>query len=442
VSIWNHLATLELLAALNEEWKREASEKPAGKPVVVLGGPEVSWLEEGAAILRHADWVVKGEGELVFRELCGLLLESETPLETEDRERCQTEILLKMGLKGGIKAAKGKFIEAGLVEPGKIKSAYRLYTKEDLERKLVYVETSRGCPFGCEFCLSALDRKVREFPLEPFLAEMGGLIEKGARRFKFLDRTFNINPERAARTLEFFLDKIPYPSAGGPVCVHFEMVPSLLPGKLRGLLSRFKPGTLRLELGIQTFNPGTASLIGRASDPERELKTLEFLCRNTNAIIHADLIAGLPGEDMASFACGFDRLWQALSARNTAGSAATVTESPRTEIQLGILKRLPGTPIARHDKTFAMRYAEDPPYEVQETSALSAGDLGRLRNFARFWELIVNRGNYPDFTAAFLPPGGPAFARFMELADRLLARLGRNWGIDRQELKAALGEQK
>ncbi|MDR1353516.1 MAG: B12-binding domain-containing radical SAM protein, partial [Treponema sp.] len=249
VSIWNHLATLELLAALNESWKRES----AGKPVIVLGGPEVSWLDESAEILRHADWVIRGEGELAFRELCGLLLENETPLgpeEQKEQKQCQTELVLRLGTKGGIRAAKGKFIEAGKAGPEAVKSAYRLYTKEDLERKLVYVESSRGCPFGCEFCLSSLDRQVRAFPLEPFLAEMGDLIEKGARRFKFLDRTFNINPERAARILEFFLNKMKMPvapEAGGPVCVHFEMVPSHLPKELRGLLARFKPGTLRLE---------------------------------------------------------------------------------------------------------------------------------------------------------------------------------------------------
>jgi hypothetical protein len=201
---------------------------------------------------------------------------------------------------------------------------------------------------------------------------------------------------------------------------------------LRALLARFEPGTLRLELGIQTFNPLTASLIGWASDPEKELETLDFLCRGTSAIVHADLIAGLPAENLASFAAGFDRLWQVLSVRNAAG------EKKRTEIQLGLLKRLPGTPIARHDKTFGMRYATDPPYEVQETAALSPGDLDRLRNFARFWELIVNRDNHPDFTAHFLPPGKPAFNRFMELADTLLTRLGRNWGIDRKELTTPL----
>jgi radical SAM superfamily enzyme YgiQ (UPF0313 family) len=428
VSIWNHRATAELLAALVAGWEREA----VRRPVIVLGGPEVSWLDEGAEILCYADWVVRGEGELAFRHLCESLLENGTPLEVEKLKYYQTETRLRLKAGGAIKEARGKFIEAKPVDPAAIKSAYRLYTQEDLERKLVYVEASRGCPFGCEFCLSSLDRRVREFPLESFLAEMDDLLKRGARRFKFLDRTFNLDAERAVKVMEFFLDKTERAAGGGQICVHFEMVPSRLSGELRGLLARFKPGTLRLELGIQTFNPRAASLIGRASDPEKELETLEFLCRNTNAIIHADLIAGLPAEDLASFSAGFDRLWSALSAGNIAG------EKPRIEIQLGILKRLPGTPIARHDKTYGMCYATDPPYEVQETATLSTGDLDRLRNFARFWELIVNRGNYPDFTVRFLPPGRPVFKRFMELADTLLARFGRNWGIDKKELKAAL----
>jgi radical SAM superfamily enzyme YgiQ (UPF0313 family) len=400
VSVWNHLATVELFAALNEAWERGA----APRPFIVMGGPE-SWLKEDSGVLRHADYVVRGEGEMAFRSLCELLLENKTP--------------------------PGKFIEAGPLEPAGVKSAYHLYTEEDLTRKLVYVEASRGCPFGCEFCLSAavMDRRVREFPLEPFLAEMETLLKRGARRFKFLDRSFNLDIGRAQKVLEFFLEK-----AESEVCVHFEMVPARLPPALREILARFKPGTLRLEVGIQTFNPQVAALIGRASDPGKELENLGFLCRSTNAIVHADLIAGLPGEGMASFAAGFDRLWQILSA----GNAGAVTEGPRIEIQLGILKRLPGTPIVRHDETFGMHYSADPPYEVRETAALSAADLDRLRNFARFWELIVNRGSYADLVPLLLPSGEPAFDRFMELSDRLLTRLGRNWGIDQKELRELL----
>jgi hypothetical protein len=256
--------------------------------------------------------------------------------------------------------------------------------------------------------------------LEPFLAEMEGLIRRGARRFKFLDRTFNLDMENAERILGFFLERL-MPD----MFVHFEMVPSRFPPGLRGMLARFPPGSLRIELGIQTFNPQTAALIGRThSDPETELETLGFLRRETNAIVHADLIAALPGEDLASFARGFDRLWSVRPG----------------EIQLGILKCLPGTAMSRHTGPFGMRYSPTPPYEALETAALPAADLDRIKNFARFWELVVNRGAFPDLVARLFPEGAPVFGPFMALSDYLLGRFGRNWGIDRRELQLALEE--
>jgi hypothetical protein len=430
VSIWNHRATVELLRALRGgqapvpagTTRRHAAGRenlPAHRPVIVLGGPEVSHLDEDAEIFRYADFVIRGEGETAFRELCAAILEG--------------------------RPSPGKFIQAPPVNLAVIDSGCRLYRDEDLARKLVYVEASRGCPFGCEFCLSSLDRTVREFPLEKFLADMESLVRRGARTFKFLDRSFNLNTERARRIMEFFLDKAAHRRAdtetGRPFCVHFEMVPGRFPAKLRSLLKRFPPETLRLEIGIQTFHQKTAALIGRASDPERELETLRFLREETGAIIHADLIAGLPGEGMASFGEGFDRLWQVLSAGEPAGLPADAGRPGRAEIQLGILKRLPGAPIARHDGPCGMRYDPAPPYEVRKTAALSAGELDRIKNFARFWELIVNRGAFPDLAPALFPPGVPVWDRFMALSDRLLARFGRNWGIDRQELRTALEEQ-
>jgi len=292
---------------------------------------------------------------------------------------------------------------------------------------------------------------VREFPLEPFLKDMGTLIDRGTRTFKFLDRSFNLNIEREKSIMEFFLERI------NNLCVHFEMVPFRFPEALRELLRRFPPGSLRLEVGIQTFNPQTAALIHRAgslADPELrtegspqadpkspladskiscEIETLEFLRRETNAIIHADLIAGLPGEDIVSFGAGFDRLWQALS-----GASSNVLDAPceaSFEIQLGILKCLPGTPIVRHNETHGMRYSPEPPYEVIETAALPAAELGRIKNFARFWEIIVNRNPFPDLLPSLLTPGLPAFDKFMILSGRLLENFGKNWGIDRQELR-------
>lgn len=411
VSIWNHEATLELLREL--ERRRTAgscngAEAPP-RPVVVLGGPEVSHLDADAPLIEAADWVVRGEGEEVFPLLCAALLGESRAGAAAVAERA--------ALWDCTASVEGKFISARPVDTAKIADGYALYTEEDLGRKLTYVEASRGCPFGCEFCLSSLDRTVRDFPLELFLRRMEELIARGAKAFKFLDRSFNLDVRRARAVMEFFLERL-----SPPAYVHFEMVPSRFPAELREVLERFVPGTLRLEVGIQTFNPEVARTIGRPSDPEKELEVLDFLRRRTNAVVHADLIAGLPGEDFASFGRGFDRLWAVRPG----------------EIQLGILKRLPGAPIARHDGPYGMRYAPRPPYEVTETAALGRDELERLKNFARFWELIVNRGHFDVYLPRLLPEGAGAFDRFLALSDRLLARFGRNWGIDRSALRAEL----
>ena len=429
VSIWNHLATLELLKALCELWP-QVSDTGWQKPIVVLGGPEVSWLPEGSEIFGYADYVIRGEGEESFRLLCEEIF-------------CGKGGAAPGGLGGAVLRDQG-YTCADL---DKIATAYQLYTDEDLTRKLVYVEASRGCPYGCEFCQAARTQPVREFPLEPFLAEMETLISRGAKTFKFLDRTFNLNMERVKRILEFFLERFSesYNGLTKPQRqVHFEMVPSRFPPELKELLKRFPPGTLRLEIGIQTFNRETSELIHRSGVPEEELEILEFLRKETNAILHVDLIAGLPGEGYDSFGAGFDKLWRALSAKpaemaggsGAAGAAGAACAA--FEIQLGILKCLPGTPIARHNQVHKMRYSPEPPYEVVETGALSQAELGRIKNYARFWELIVNRNSYPEQIARLLPPGEPVFERFMALSDKLLEHFGKNWGIDRRELGSFL----
>jgi len=412
VSIWNHTATLELLRELRKEWDGQPD---CPRPVIVLGGPEVSYLPPEAEILGYADYCVRGEGEVAFRELCEAVF---TEKEAYDSARLRHLLSTDVGVSA-------------------IKSAYHLYSDEDVRKKLIYVEASRGCPFGCEFCLSAhtptrlTGREVQEFPLEPFLAEMDDLIKRGTKTFKFLDRTFNLNIERAQRIMTFFLDKLAERTE--PFVVHFEMVPSRFPPELIETLARFPPGTLRLEIGIQTLNPDVSARIGRPSNPDQELAALRLLREKTSAIIHADLIAGLPGEDLASFARGFDLLWAAISLPLAVSPPVNngAEAAPHTEIQLGILKLLPGAPIARHSAAFGMRYNPAPPYELLESAALPVRDLDRLKNFARFWELIVNR-KLITFDAS------PVFDRFMALSDSLFARFGRSWGIDRNELQNSL----
>jgi hypothetical protein len=438
VSIWNHAATVELLNALERAWGDHLH------PLVVLGGPEVSHLPPDAEIFRFADFVVRGEGEHSFRKLCESVL-SEDALN---------------------KAGTGGDFAPEQADLDSIKSGYPLYSDEDLRKKLIYVESGRGCPFSCEFCLgpnnvSGIHNRMRYFPLDNFLAEMGDLLERGARTFKFLDRAFNMDIGRARKIMEFFLDKIDERIAlrREPPVVHFEMFPSRFPPELRETLIRFPPGTLRLEIGIQTFNADVAARINRPSAPEEELEALRFLREKTKAIIHADLIAGLPGEDIVSFGNGFDRLWAALSppqcAEPNAGQAVQSARprmeiqggTPHAEIQLGILKLLPGAPIARHSETFGMRYNPSPPYEVLETAALPAHDLDRLKNFAHFWELVVNRQlinwrqSWPLAWPLASPSAWPsAFWQFMALSDSLLERFRRNWGIDKNELRQAVEE--
>jgi len=451
VSIWNHTAVLELLCELENLWAEQ-------RPVIVLGGPEVSHLPPEAEIFRYADYIIRGEGEDAFRTLCEEILSDGYEREGTAQQAAaqQTAAQQTAAQQAAAQQAAAQFINAENVNLCEIKSGYHLYTDEDVTKKLIYVEASRGCPFNCEFCLSSLqsgsvksgsvkDGKTREFPIEPFLSEMDELVRRGVKTFKFLDRTFNINIKRAREIMEFFLEKIEQKNGKGLV-VHFEMVPSLFPPALRETLSRFPPGSLRLEIGIQTLNPEVAARINRAgyqnqSDKqdqfnwqEKELDTIRFLREKTSAIIHADLIAGLPGEDLASFGRGFDRLLAclALPKAQTRCSAAngkeTLTETDNTEIQIGILKLLPGTPISRHNGTLGMCYDSLPPYEVMETSAISAADLLRIKNFARFWEIIVNRKLIGFDVNKF------SFEKFLALSDSLYADFGKNWGIDKNEL--------
>jgi hypothetical protein len=448
VSIWNHLATIELLEELEKIW--QAADQ---KPVVVLGGPEVSHLPPEAAIFRYANYVIRGEGERVFKTLCENIL--------TDAQSSQSSQRLQAVLQQPT-----KFITAENVNVNEIKSAYHLYTVEEVAKKLIYVESSRGCPFNCEFCLSAVKKvttsnpktsfplhafvplcessfepysslraampphdvsfePIRYFPLEPFLAQMDTLVSRSVKTFKFLDRSFNANIKRALQITEFFLKKI---EEEKNFVVHFEMVPSLFPDELRVMLSRFPPGTLRLEIGIQTLNPEVAARIGRRIAPEKDMENLRWLRENTNAIIHADLIAGLPGEDLASFGSGFDKLWLALT------SYTANNREKHAEIQLGILKLLPGAPISRHNESFGMRYNPLPPYEILETSAICADDVIRIRNFARFWEVIINR-RLTDITKW---GNKPVFERFIKLSDSLFIHFKRNYKIDQNELLEAI----
>ena len=268
------------------------------------------------------------------------------------------------------------------------------------------MEASRGCPFKCEFCLSALDKTAWPFDLTRFLEELERLYQRGARHFRFVDRTFNLKVASSVKILEFFLARL-----DERLFIHFEVIPDHLPEKLKEVIARFPAGSLQFEAGIQTWNPDVQTLISRKQDNAKAEANLAWLRNHSNALIHVDLIAGLPGEDLASFGRGFDRL-HALGPH---------------EIQVGILKRLRGAPIARHTERYGMRYNPDPPYNVLATDRISFADMQRVARFARYWEIVGNSGRFHRALPLMLR--GAPFERFMDFSDWLFGQTGKTHEI-------------
>jgi len=294
---------------------------------------------------------------------------------------------------------------------------YEIYTQDDLANRIIYVEASRGCPFTCEFCLSSLDVPVRAFDLDKFLAAMQSLLDRGATTFKFVDRTFNLHLPTSSAILNFFLERW-----RDGMFLHFEMIPDRLPDGLRELIQKFPAGAVQFEVGIQTFDEATAKNISRRNNLKRLEDNLHFLRNQTGIHVHADLIVGLPGEDLDSFGRGFDRL---------------VKMGPQ-EIQVGMLKRLRGTPIVRHDDEFAMKYAPHPPYEILENRDIPFAEMQRMRRFARYWDLVANSGNFSGTLELLWRHGESPFREFSDFADSLYARLNRTHQIALLVLAEAL----
>jgi len=396
VYIWNVTQTTEVIRLLK-------AARPDLK--VVLGGPEVSHETEQQIITRLADHVITGWGDVSFAKLCRALLDGPQPLM--------------------------KIIPGEQPPLAELELPYGEYSAADLAHRLLYVEASRGCPFKCEFCLSALDKTAWGFELERVLAALDGLYQRGARTFKFVDRTFNLKIEHSVRILQFFLERLPPPDAPASeqLFLHFEVIPDHLPERLRAMLAQFPPGVLQLEVGVQSFNVTVQKTISRRQDNDATEANLRWLLAHTHAHLHVDLIFGLPGETLQSFADGFDRL---------------LAIGPH-EIQLGILKRLRGAPIARHSTTHGMVYAPEPPYTVQHTGVVDAATLQRFGRLARYWELLANSGRFAQTLPLLLhtPPadgtaGVSPFWCFMAFADWLWQRQGSTHRLTPEALVDAL----
>jgi len=371
VYIWN-VAEITKTVAMLKQIAPEVS--------IILGGPEVSHQPDVPTVCELADYVISGPGEQSFPALCQQLLTDARPDE--------------------------KFIESKTLPLDELSLPYRYYTEEDIRNRLIYVEASRGCPFKCEFCLSALDKTAKPFALDAFLAEMDVLLDRGVRNFKFIDRTFNLKIATSIQILEFFLARMT-----DDLYLHFEVVPDHLPDKLKEMLKRFPANSLQFEIGVQTFDPVIQNRISRKQNNDKTKENLTWLRNNTGAHLHTDLIFGLPGDTLDNFADSFNQL---------------IDLKPH-EIQLGILKRLRGAPLNRHTEPYQLRYNPEAPYNILSTSNISFPEMQVVNRFARFWDMIGNSGRFANTLPVIL--GDQPFQRFLQLSEQLYQLAGSSWKI-------------
>lgn len=356
-------------------WNREYLEKlipelkkllPAAR--IVLGGPEAA---QGDLGLSKSDHIVIGPGEGAFRELAEA----------------------GFGLPGGIREAPAPHLRD-------IPFPYSPADKPALRDKLVYYECARGCPFHCVYCLSALDRR-NESRFDPSLEsdrlfkELDRLLQLEPRTLKFVDRSFNIDPKLARLIWDYAIRQ-------ERACeFHFEIYPELIREEDILLLEKAPPNRIRFEAGIQSVNPEVNDACCRKSDWPQARDILKKLRQRTHVCIHADLLAGLPGEGIDSILNSLDEL----------------TATFPHEIQLGLLKILPETPMLDIARQRGYIWMNRPPYQVLASDALSFDEISRLQDLARVVNLYWNKGEFASEWSGYLHRGNKASSLFLSLLD-------------------------
>ncbi len=372
VYIWNHSVTAQI-----------AEQIKTVNPAITLiaGGPEVSWLPPEHPLLSLFDYIIPGEADAAFAQLC-------------------SDILLKKHTRRGLQYENRPDLHT-------LFSPCMEYSDEDLAQRITYIEASRGCPCRCDYCLSARESGVRFFPMETVLKNIDKLVRRGARQFNFIDRSFNRMPTVWRPVLQGLLQYRDVLRS-----VHFEFTGDLLPDELKTMLVAFPPGLLQLEVGVQTLNEEVNELINRQQDSRRTLENLDWLTRSSGAHIHVDMIAGLPTETEDSIAATLNAL---------------VRMQPH-EIQVGTLKKLPGTPLHRHIAPHEMVFDETPPYTLLSSSTLSASTVKAIQRFAAYWNLYYNRQHFPR-SLPFLWKTGSPYRDFMKFTAYLSERLKKTHSI-------------
>ncbi|WP_305042703.1 B12-binding domain-containing radical SAM protein [Geoalkalibacter sp.] len=354
VYLWNRRETLDLIDALHAA--RPEVRCVVGGPEISFDGPELFAAHPGLAAL------VRGEGEIPLRGLLAAWQQKVRPLGVPRLAWRDGESVVE-GPDGpplaDLDAIPSPFA-AGLV---------------DLSRGLVYYETSRGCPYTCAFCMSALDASVRSFSRERIAADLGLLMAREVATIKLVDRTFNYDAARAREIFRFILRH------NRASRFHFEIGAHLLDEDTLRLLEQVPPGLFQFEIGVQSTLPATLAAVNRRADLRRLAANVARLRRAGNIHLHLDLIAGLPGESYHEFLASLDQV-AALRPHH---------------LQVEAVKLLPGSPLRAQARDLGLRHDPNPPYRVLETPHLSFAELEKLRGLGRLLDLTWNSGRMPGF---------------------------------------------
>lgn len=408
--IWNWKMVQEILAELP---------KILPQTEIWLGGPEVTY--DGPGLLKkfpQVTGIMVGEGEATFRELLERYLqetENEAQSDSIEQERKATacanqtddpvtgrQIQQQQGARIAERFGQipGLCLASGYTQPRELTDLTTLpFLYEDMEpftNRIIYYETSRGCPYRCSYCLSSIDKKVRLRDISVVKKELQFFLDQKVKQVKFIDRTFNCDHKHAMEIWQYI-----YEHDNGVTNFHFEISADILREEEIALLNRFRPGLAQLEIGVQSTNPETIHAIHRVMDVDKLERIVAAIHRGHNIHQHLDLIAGLPYEDYESFSRSFDRVY---------------AMQPE-QLQLGFLKVLKGSDMQEHAQEYGIRYLEQPPYEVLYTNWVSYGEIRRLKRIEEMVELYYNSGQFTN-TLPYLEKAFPgAFAMYEALAD-------------------------
>jgi len=331
--------------------------------VILCGGPEVSYCRE-EFLRAHpcVDGILRGEGEETFREVLSSLVEAPHPREALFRLSCPGLSVLRDGV------YRDNPDRPPICDLDTLPFPYGEGELEALRSRILYYESSRGCPYTCIYCLSSVQGRVRFRSVERVCQELQQFLDARVRLVKFVDRTFNCGRERTLAIWNYLKEH-----DNGVTSFHFEVAAWLLSEEEMTLLESMRPGQILLEAGIQSANPETLFAITRKTDPEKLYANVARLSQGP-CHVHTDLIAGLPYEDLASFEKSFNTVFALRSHC----------------LQLGFLKRLKGTALMHRED--GAEYSDTPPYEILKNQWLSSGDLQVLKGVEKMLERYWNSG--------------------------------------------------